>query len=67
MCNGRVPGTNNFTHVSHRGKSVLDYILTAHEQLMFVSELHVKLMSEVADALSMQACHRIPDHSMIHY
>ena len=27
MLNGRTNGKNDFTHVSHRGKSVVDYVL----------------------------------------
>jgi hypothetical protein len=66
MCNGRiVNGQNNYTHVSHRGKSVVDYVLVPHEQMQFVSSFNVHLMTDTAEALLLQGSEQIPDHSII--
>ena len=51
MVNGRL-GQNDFTHVSHRGKSVVDYVCVPYEQLHFVSDFQVHLMSDVVGALN---------------
>jgi hypothetical protein len=65
MCNGRINGKNDYTHVSHRGKSVVDYVLVPHEQLMYVSKFDVHLVSDIAEALSLQGCEKKPDHSIL--
>ena len=64
MVNGRV-GQNNFTHVSHRGKSVVDYVCVPYEQLCFVSDFCVHLMSDLVGALDYQGVTKIPDHSLL--
>ncbi|ESO86374.1 hypothetical protein LOTGIDRAFT_167198 [Lottia gigantea] len=50
MLNGRVygeHGSNNFTCVSKRGKSVVDYAITTHEQLSNCKSCSVYLMSDL--------------------
>ena len=64
MVNGRV-GQNNFTHVSHRGKSVVDYVCVLYEQLCFVSDFCIHLMSDLVGALDYQGVTKIPDHSLL--
>ena len=64
MVNGRV-GHNNFTHVSHRGKSVVDYVCVPYEQMCFVSDFHVHLMSDLVGVLNYQGVTKVPDHSVL--
>ncbi|MEW8545344.1 MAG: reverse transcriptase family protein, partial [Candidatus Thiodiazotropha sp.] len=64
MVNGRV-GQNDFTHVSHRGKSVVDYVCTPYEQLSSVSDFHVYLMSDLVNALNCHGVTKVPDHSVL--
>lgn len=64
MVNGRL-GVNNFTHVSHRGKSVVDYVFVPYEQLVNVQFFEVCLMSELVNELQMQGNSKIPDHSLL--
>ena len=64
MLNGRV-GMNNFTHVSQRGRSVVDYVLAPHEQLLGVDYFEVCLMSDLVDKLEMQGYSKLPDHSLL--
>ena len=64
MVNGRV-GHNDYTHVSHRGKSVVDYVCVPYEQLCFVSDFHVHLMSDLVGALYYQGVTKIPDPSVL--
>ena len=64
MINGRV-GVNNFTHVSHRGKSVVDYVFVPYEQLLQVEQFHVSLMSNVVNELGLQGNNKVPDHSLL--
>ena len=64
MINGRV-GINNYTHVSHRGKSVVDYVLVPYEQLLNIEDFEICLLSEMIEKLEMQGNNRIPDHSLL--
>ena len=64
MVNGRI-GENKFTHVSHRGNSVVDYVLTPYEQLIRVKEFSITYMSDLTNALQMQGNSKIPDHSVL--
>ena len=53
MClvNGRV-GNDDFTHVSHRGKFVVDYVCVPYEQLSSVSDFSVIRMTELVGVLN---------------
>ena len=64
MCivNGRV-GSNDFTHVSHRGCSVVDYVIVQHEQLLASAHFSVHTMSNVINNLILQGCTKSSDHS----
>ena len=64
MVNGRI-GENKFTHVSHRGNSVVDYVLTPYEQLIRVKEFSITYMSDLINALQMQGNSKIHDHSVL--
>ena len=54
-----------FTHVSHRGNSVVDYVLTPYEQLIRIKEFSITYMSDLINALQMQGNSKIPDHSVL--
>ena len=64
MLNGRI-GINNFTHVSHRGRSVVDYVFVPYEQLLGVENFEVCLMSDLVEKLEMRGNSKIPDHSLL--
>ena len=68
MCivNGRV-GSNDFTHVSHRGCSVVDYVIVPHEQLLASAHFSVHTMSNVINDLKLQGCTKSSDHSVLVY
>ena len=46
MLNGRI-GNNDFTNISSKGKSAVDYVLTPHEQISNVIDFQVHTMSDV--------------------
>jgi hypothetical protein len=46
MLNGRV-GTNGYTCVSHRVKSVVDYIIVPYEQVAFYTDFSVNPISDI--------------------
>ncbi|CAG2220363.1 unnamed protein product [Mytilus edulis] len=54
MVNGRI-GSQDFTHIKGTGKSVVDYVLTPHEQLAVDTEL------------SLVGYESIPDHSLLEW
>ena len=70
IVNGRItPEKDNYTSVSSRGQSVVDYFLAPHDCIKFCKEFRVDLMSELLlkhnlyDMLS-NVC-KVPDHSML--
>lgn len=65
ILNGRVTGKNDFTHVSHRGRSVVDYVLIPHEQIIDVKSMDVCLMTETVEKFHLNGCEKIPDHSVL--
>lgn len=64
MVNGRV-GINNFTHISHRGKSVVDYVLIPQEKISHIESFKIHLISDLKSSFGLQHIDRVPDHSMI--
>ena len=60
-------GKNNFTHVSHRSRSVVDYmyVLVPHEQLSDVKSLNIYLMTEIIEHFKLNGFEKIPDHSIL--
>ena len=65
MLNSRVNGKNDFTHVSHHGRSVVDYVLVPHEQIRDINSLNVYRMSETIEHFKQNGCEKVPDHSIL--
>ena len=71
VLNGRFnPQYDNFTCVSHKGKSVVDYIITPHDCLNKCSDFKVLLTNDIIDKNSLHSyihsrC-KPPDHSVLH-
>lgn len=66
VLNGRL-GSDNFTHVSHRGRSVVDYVIVPHEQLATYSDFKVSLMSETVDTFNIKGYSSVSDHSVLSF
>ena len=70
VINGRVtPERDNYTCVSGRGKSVVDYIITPHDCLGECSECEVELTNDLLEkydcmSLLSSTC-KAPDHSLL--
>jgi len=64
VVNGRFPQSDNFTCVSTKGKSVVDYILTPSNCFHKFKSCDVTLMSDCLDAIGFVS-RRIPDHSFV--
>ena len=64
MINGRI-GHNDYTHVSHRGKSVVDFVFVPYEQLIHVLDFRVTLMTDLINDIQLQGNAHVPDHSLI--
>ena len=64
MLNGRI-GVNEYTHVSHRGKSVVDYVLVPYEQLLRIDSFEIRLVTDIVNELNMQGNRKVPDHSLL--
>ena len=68
IMNGRFdPGRDNYTCISTRGKSVVDYIIAPKLQLQNVHDLSVTTVTDAIERydLTMDANTKIPDHSMV--
>ena len=67
MCiiNGRVEGKNDFTYVTTKGKSVVDYCLTFVDQLQYIQSCNVFRVTEMLESMSYIPDCSIPDHSVI--
>ena len=65
MCilNGRV-GSNDFTHVSKRGRSVVDYVCVPHEQFAQLSDFSVHTMTDIINCFDLHS-QKVSDHSVI--
>ena len=66
IVNGR-KGRNDFTHVSHRGWSVVDYVIVPHEQLLLSTNFSVHRMSNVMTDLNLTGYEKVSDHSVLVY
>ncbi|XP_063415945.1 uncharacterized protein LOC134697591 [Mytilus trossulus] len=64
MLNGR-KGKQDFTCISKRGKSVVDFIITTHENIHMCTDFDVKIMSDITNELELQDMNQIPDHSVL--
>ncbi|CAG2199313.1 unnamed protein product [Mytilus edulis] len=65
MLNGRADGNNDFTCVSKRGRSVVDYVFAPHEQLDMCTSCDVYLMSDLIVDTGLNFKKSIPDHGPI--
>ena len=66
MMNGRGRvGCNDFTCVSSKGKSVVDYCLTRIDDKEMILDFEVVTMSKFADICGADVLTREPDHSLI--
>ena len=65
MCilNGRV-GSNDFTHVSRRGRSVVDYVYVPHEKFAQLSDFSVHTMTDIINCFDLHS-QKVSDHSVI--
>ncbi len=68
--NGRIDINNdNFTCISTKGKSVVDYLISPHECLKYYKSVEVVTCTDVIDTFSLQGllndrC-KMPDHSIV--
>ena len=67
MLNGRVGQQNDFTFVSTRGKSVVDYVCLPHEQLSFCSDFKVHRVVNIIQQHDLAVPDKIPDHSLLEW
>ncbi len=67
MCtlNGRNGSDDNFTCISHKGRSVIDYFIVPYEQLHFWETMKVTTMNDVINTNNMNPPLTIPDHSLL--
>ena len=70
IINGRIqPLKDNFTSISSKGSSVVDYFLTSHDNLECVIDFEVITMSQIVEMLGSEgiscAPSKISDHSML--
>ena len=69
MCvlNGRAGSkiNNNFTHISAKGKSVVEYAWAPYEQLHYWSNFKVSTMSNIVDTYDLHPPTSLPDHSIL--
>ena len=67
MCilNGRNNSKDNYTCISHKGKSVIDYLIVPHDQLHFWESMKVITMNEVINDNGIHPPVSIPDHSLL--
>jgi hypothetical protein len=63
MLNGRTGG-HDFTNISSKGKSVVDYVLTPHEHICDVVDFRVHVMSDVVTRLDLLGYESVPDDSL---
>ena len=70
IVNGRVmPENNDYTFVSSRGKSVVDYFIIPHVNLPRCIDFHVHTMTDIIDNFNLKhlissTC-KMPDHSLL--
>ena len=68
MCviNGRImQGKDNFTYITPKGKSVIDYFVTSMEGLKYCKELNILSVRELLDDMQIIPDCAIPDHSIL--
>ena len=68
VVNGRIcPLNDSFTCVSHKGKSVVDFVVTAHENLDQVEYFKVLPVTDALTSMNLQtdAVGRVSDHALL--
>ena len=69
ILNGRVtPNKDNFTYITPKGKSVVDYFLSSQESLHFFKSFEVMPSNYLVDKLRIHTVlgySKIPDHSLL--
>lgn len=63
LVNGLV-GTNDFTHLSHRAKSVVDYLLVPHEEIACITMSKVHTMTVIQERVGQEHISKVPDHAI---
>ena len=58
-------GKNDFTYITPKGKSVVDYCLTFIDNLQYIKSCDVLRVKEILDSISHIPACAIPDHSVI--
>ncbi|CAC5366234.1 unnamed protein product [Mytilus coruscus] len=64
MLNGRI-GKQNYTNISSKVKSVVDYILIPHDQINDIIDFQVHTMSNIISRFDLACYESIPDHSLL--
>ena len=67
ILNGRIGHQDNFTCVSKKGRSVVDYVVVPHENLPLISDFKVNLVSDLIESLNISVPERRPDHSLLEW
>ena len=67
MCvlNGRLGDNGQFTCISTKGKSVVDYAFIPHEQLHFWTDFNIHLITDIISNNRVLQPERTPDHSLL--
>ena len=66
MLNGRItPDLDNFTCISHKGRSVVDYLFVGHESISNINQFSVLTVTDLCQSLNIQATRAMPDHSIL--
>ncbi|KAK6191131.1 hypothetical protein SNE40_002872 [Patella caerulea] len=67
MLNGRVGAENDFTCISIKGKSVVDYVFVPHEQLSVYTDFKVKTVTDIINEHNLAVPITTPDHSVLQW
>ena len=65
ILNGRVQGIDDFTYVSTKGRSVVDYFKTHIDSVKYCKEMNVFCVKEILDKIKCIPTCAIPDHSIL--
>ena len=66
LLNGRVnPDMDNFTCISHKGRSVVDYMFVPHENLSYIESFAVLPVTDLCHVLNVLPERAMPDHSIL--
>ena len=66
LINGRIsPDMDNFTCISHKGRSVVDYMFMPHENIQNVEQFAVWTVTELCSGLDINSARGKADHSIL--